>query len=130
MVTMIRETLTHQKDNVASQRHSVARWIAGLAGMDHSTTAMVRSLTGTDPSLVRRQLAPGMIMNEGLHGGLSWVSIVAQAADGEARSLYGDDFAVRVPVATARHADRDCAVAMAILASPISVGHEEGLAAA
>jgi len=130
MVTMIRETLTHQKDNVAAQRQSVARWIAGLAGMDHSATAMVRSLTGIDPSLVRRQLVPGIVMNEGLHRGLSWVSIVSHAADGEARALYGDEFAVRVPVATARHADRDCAVAMAILASPISFSHDEGLAAA
>jgi len=130
MVAMIRETRSHQKDNVAAQRQSVARWIAGLAEMDHSAMAMVRSLTGIDPSLIPRQLVPGTIMNEGLHRGLNWVSIVTHAADGEARSLYGDDFAVRVPVATSRHPDRDCAVAMAILLSPLSIDIAEGLAAA
>lgn len=125
---MRRDTNANANHTSHGSRDSVARRINEAWSMDAGTAAMVRSLTGIDPSTKEGPIGDALVIATGREGDTAWASVVEIISDEEGRFLYGDGFAVRLPVASTRHADRECAVALALLSIPSAPN--QGLAAA
>jgi len=127
---MNREYPNHHAQSWNGVRDAVARRIREMSSLDAATSATVLAITGVDPFSARSSLGGSLSLVEGRHGNLAWARVVETITDGEARSLYGDGFGVRLPASGARHPDRDCAVALAILSLPSRVGLHPSLVAA
>jgi hypothetical protein len=130
MAAMHREYPNHSAQSRNGSREAVARRIREMSSLDVATAATVVAITGHDPASARYAINGSLALVEGRHGGQAWASIVETVTDGEARSLYGEGFGIRLPVSGARHPDRDCAVALAILSLPTWEGVHISLAAA
>jgi len=127
---MHREYPTHSVQSRNGSREAVARRIREMPCLDAATAATVVAITGLDPASARSAINGNLALVEGRHGSQAWASIVETVSDGEARSLYGEGFGIRLPASGARHPDRDCAVALALLSLPAWEGMHPGLAAA
>jgi len=127
---MNRDCPNHHVQSWNGSRDAVARRIRGMSSLDAATSAMVVAITGIDPFSAHSAISGSLALVEGRHGNLAWVRVVETITDGEARSLYGDGFGVRLPASGARHPDRDCAVALAVLSLPSWEGLHPSLAAA